>query len=153
MSKNYLALSMGAIAVLCAGIGIGSTIKNCSNKMAVVDVSAIVSKSTQVQDLRNDVATKTQELTEWIQKARDEVKAEGNKEKQEALLKKYDAEFAQKREEISKDYNEKLQAVDKEINSIIAETAEKKGYKSVIAKSVMVYGGDDITEEVIKVIQ
>ncbi|MBR1840628.1 MAG: OmpH family outer membrane protein [Alphaproteobacteria bacterium] len=151
--NNKITLSLGAAAILCAGIGIGCTIKCCGNKMAVVDVATIVNKSTEVKALKTDVETKTQELTLWLQGVQKEVKSEGNKEKQEALLQRYNAEFVQKRDELSKDYNEKLQAVDKDINDTIIKTAKEKGYKSVISKGVVIYGGDDITEEVIKVIK
>ena len=68
-------------------------------------------------------------------------------------MQKYNDEFAQKRGEISRDYNKKLQAVDKDINDTIAKIAQEKGYKSVITKSVVIYGGDDITEEVIKAVK
>ena len=150
MERKYI---IGAVAILCAGIVIGCMIKCCGNKMAVVDVSAVVNKSTQVKALKTEVATKTQELTQWLQNAQKEVKSEENKKERESLLQKYNAEFAQKREEISKDYNEKLQVIDKDINNVIIETAKKNGYKSVIAKGVVLYGGADITEEVIKAVK
>lgn len=149
MDKKII-LSLGVAAVFCAGIGIGCMVKCCGNKMAVVDVNAIVGKSAQVQVLKNDLAAKNQELTQWLQNAQNEVQSEKNKEKQETLLKQYNAEFVQKRDELSKDYNEKLQAVDKSINETIVNTAKEKGYKSVISKGAVLYGGDDITEEVIK---
>ena len=150
---NKITLSLGAVAVLCTGIAVGCTIKCCENKMAVVDVQAIVNKSAEVKALKADVETKTQELTQWLVDVQKEVKSEKNKEKQEALLQKYNAELLQKQNELSKDYKEKLQVVDKGINDIIIKTAKEKGYKSVVSKSVVIYGGDDITEEVIKVVK
>ena len=54
---------------------------------------------------------------------------------------------------MSKEYNEKLKAVDDSITEMIIKTAKAKGYKTVFAKSVVVYGGDDITEEVINLVK
>ena len=153
MNKNDILLSLTAIAILGAGIGIGGTIRCCEDKTAVVDVAAAVGKSSEVQALKIDVAAKKQELTQWLQKVQSEVKSEKNKGKKEALLKQYDAEFAQKREVIAKEYNEKLQAIDKSINDIIVKTARQNGYKIVIPKSVVLYGGKDITEEVLKAVK
>lgn len=151
--KKTIVLSLSAIVILCAGAALGYTFNCYKNKLAVIDIAAVVSKSTQVSDLKFDMENKTQALTQWLKNAQNEVKSEKDEEKQKALLQKYNDEFAQKRGEISRDYNKKLQAVDKDINDTIAKIAQEKGYKSVITKSVVVYGGDDITEEVIKAVK
>ena len=52
-----------------------------------------------------------------------------------------------------KNYAEKLKAIDKNINAIIAEQAKAKGYDMIIAKGVVVYGGDDITADVVKAVK
>jgi len=122
-------------------------------KMAIVDLPAIVSKSAQVQTLKVEMETKTRELTQWLADAQKDVKSEKDEEKQKLLLQKYNAEFAQKRDEVSREYNAKLQAVDKDINDTIINTAKAKGYRTVIAKGVIIYGGDDITDDIIKVVK
>ena len=52
-----------------------------------------------------------------------------------------------------KEYSTKLQAVDKSITSQIGQQASALGYTMVISKGSVVYGGDDITDAVIKVIK
>ena len=153
MDKKYITLSVSALVVLIIGIFIGCALGCCGKKMAVVDIMAVVNKSAQVEALKNEQTAKTQELTKWLEVVQKEVKDEKDSKKQEELLQKYNAEFVQKREEIAKDYNEKLQAIDKDINDTIIKTAKRKGYKAVIAKGVVIYGGQDITEEVIKVVK
>ena len=154
MKKNYIQSSLGAVIFLCAGIVIGYSLNNyCKKDMAVVDINQIVSKSAQVQSLKSDVTLKNNELTEWLKVSQAEVDAEENKEKQKELLQKYSEEFTQKRSEISKDYVAKLQEIDKNINNAIIQTAKEKGYKSVVTKNVVIYGGDDITDEVIKIVK
>ena len=74
-------------------------------------------------------------------------------EGKDKLLKKYNAEFAKKKEAIAKDYQARLQAVDKSITATITTTAKAKGYDMVISKGVVVFGGDDITADVQKVVK
>ena len=56
-------------------------------------------------------------------------------------------------EAIAKEYQAMLQTVDKSITATITETAKAKGYNMVISKGVVVYGADDITEDVQKVVK
>lgn len=140
------------IAVFVLGLGIGCYIKS-KNNIAIVDVMEIVNKSAQVEALKNEQATKTQELMEWLQNAQSEVKKEKDTKKQEELLKKYNEEFTQKREELSKQYNDELQKIDADITATIGKIAEDKGYSVVVAKGLVMFGGKDITEDVAKSIK
>lgn len=121
--------------------------------VAVVDVQAIVSVSSEVRSLKEEQALKTQELNQWLQKAQNEVNTEQDKIKQQALLQKYNAEFTLKQREIAVNYQEKLKVVCGNIEHTIAEEAKAKGYQLVLAKNVTIYGGKDITEDVIKIIK
>ena len=123
------------------------------SKIAVVDVQAVVSKSAQVQALKKEQQTKMQDLEKWLKTVRADVEKQQTKEGQEKLLKKYNSEFAKKKEAIAKDYKEKLQAIDKNITETITTTAKAKGYNMVISKSMVIMGGDDITAEIQKVVK
>lgn len=153
MVKKYIELFVFAVVVFAAGTATGYTFKCCKSSMAVVDVAGVVAKSAQVQALKSEMDAKNSELAQWLKKANDEVNGENDKEKQGELLQKYNAEFTQKRNELLKEYRDKLQAIDNDINSTIANTAKDKGYKSVVAKGVVIYGGDDITGDVIEVVK
>mgnify|MGYP002865310981 FL=1 len=122
-------------------------------KIAVVDVPAVVNKSAQVQALKKEQQTKMQELEKWLTTARADVEKQKTQEGKEKLVKKYDAEFAKKKEAIAKDYKEKLQAIDKSITATIASQAKLKGYDMVITKGTVLYGGDDITQDIMKVVK
>lgn len=121
--------------------------------IAVVDVQAVVSKSAQVQALKKEQQTKIQDLEKWLKTAQADVEKQKTQEGKEKLLKKYNAEFAKKKEAIAKDYQARLQAVDKSITETISATAKAKGYNMVISKGVVVFGGDDITADVQKVVK
>lgn len=124
-----------------------------TNNIAVIDVQAVVNSSAQVKALREAQAAKVNELNLWLQSAQNEVNAEQDKERQQALLQKYNAEFALKRRDIALQYQQELQIVSNNISQTIAEEAVKKGYSMVIAKNLVIYGGLDITEDIAKIVK
>ena len=123
------------------------------SKIAVVDVQAVVSKSAQVQALKKEQQTKIQDLEKWLKTAQTDVEKQKTQEGKEKLLKKYNTEFAKKKEAIAKDYQARLQAIDKSISDTIAQQAKAKGYDIVISKGMVLYGGDDITADINKVVK
>ena len=138
--------------LLLGTIGISTSVIAASN-VAVVDVQAVVAKSAQVQALKKEQQTKMQDLEKWLNNAKADVEKQKTQEGKEKLLKKYNSEFEKKKADIAKNYQTKLQAIDKSISATIAEQAKLKGYDMVISKGVVVYGGDDITADVQKVVK
>ena len=132
---------------------LGTGVAMAEQNIAVVDVQAVVSKSAQVQALKKEQQTKIQDLEKWLKTAQADVEKQKTQEGKDKLLKKYNAEFAKKKEAIAKDYQARLQAVDKSITETISTTAKAKGYNMVISKGVVVFGGDDITADVQKVVK
>lgn len=124
-----------------------------ADKIAVVDVPAVVAQSQQVQALKQEQTKKIQNLEKWLSTVRADVEKQKTEEGKDKLLKKYNAEFAKKKEAIAKDYQARLQAVDKSITETIAQQAKAKGYDIVISKGMVLYGGDDITADINKVVK
>ena len=145
MKKLLLSLST---MVLLSGISMAAT-----QNIAVVDVQAIVNKSAQVQSLKKEQQAKISDLEKWLKTAQEDVAKQQSKEGKEKLLKKYNSEFAKKKEAIAKDYRAKLSAVDKSITETITTKAKAMGYDMVISKSMVIMGGDDITAEIQKVVK
>ena len=141
-----------ALTALILGSGLLNTV-SAAQKIAVIDVPAVVAKSAQVQALKREQQAKMQDLEKWLKTAQADVEKQQTKEGKEKLLKKYNSEFATKREAIAKDYTARLQAVDKSITDTIAAQARLKGYDMVISKGVVVFGGDDITADVQRVVK
>ena len=92
-------------------------------------------------------------MVQWLQKAQNDVKKETNKDKQKALLQKYNEEFTSKAETMKQEYAGKVQSIEASITKIIVDTAKAKGYKYVVSKGIMLYGGDDITDSVAEAIK
>ena len=132
---------------------LGTGAAMAEQKIAVVDIPAVVAKSAQVQALKKEQQAKMQDLEKWLTIVQADVEKQQTQEGKEKLLKKYNAEFAKKKETLAKNYQSQLQAIDKSITETISATAKAKGYDIVISKDVVVYGGDDITAELQKLVK
>jgi len=152
MKKRMLLLS---IAMLAIGFCINDIAKsgNIPVNVAVIDVNAVVNKSSEVQALKKEQKQKLDDLQKWLKTVRNDIEKQQTQEKKDKLIKKYDTEFQKKKEAIAKNYNIKLKEIDKNISQTIAAEAQKEGYSLVLTKGVVLYGGDDITNAVIKAIK
>ena len=149
--KKTLLLTVAAFAV---GLGLSnSAMSVMTQKIAVVDVPAVVNSSAQVQALKKENEAKLKELQKWIDTAKADVEKQQTQEGKDKLIKKYDDDLLKKREVNQKIYAEKLQTIDRSISSTIATQAKAKGYDLVLAKGVVLYGGEDITADIQKIVK
>ena len=118
-----------------------------ADKIAVVDLQQLVSSSSQVKQLKQEHAKKIAELDKVIVNARGEISNEKDPAKVLLIEDKYMKEFNTKKEALERDYNNRLSAIEKNIKGEITKKAQKDGYDYVFAKSVVLHGGKDITNE------
>lgn len=123
------------------------------DKIAVVDLQQLVSSSSQVKQLKQEHSKKISELDKIIVNARGEISNEKDPAKVLLLEDKYMKEFNTKKEALEKDYNNRLSLIEKNIKNEITKKAEKDGYNYVFAKSVVLHGGKDITNELVGTIK
>ena len=116
--------------------------------IAVVDLQKVVDNSTQVKTLKNEHSAKIKELNGIITKAQEEIAKQTNTKKIVEIQDKYTNQFNSKKAEIDKMYAAKLAGIESQIKSEIEKKAQKDGYEFVFAKSVVLYGGKDITSEI-----
>jgi len=103
--------------------------------------------------LKDEQTKKAQELQKWLEVVRADIAKQSTKEGKDKLTKKYDAELAKKKEANTQEYTKKLAEIDASITSTIVNQAKAKGYNLVLTKSTVLYGGDDITAEIKKVVK
>lgn len=150
--KNKISLLLaefGLSVLLCSCVSTSAT----AQKIAIVDVQAVVNKSEQVQALKQEQQSKMQALEQWIKDAQSDVEKKELQADKDELVRKYNDELAKRRDAITKEYQEKLQEIDKSITDTIKETAKAKGYDIVLSKSIVIAGGDDITADVQEVVK
>ena len=127
---------------------LASNYAQAENSIAVVDLQKIVSNSAQVKQLKQEHSRKMDELNKIIINARGAIANETDSNKILKLEEKYTNEFNTKKSLLEKEYNAKLESIERNIKSEIAKKAEKDKYDFVFAKSVVLYGGKDITDEI-----
>lgn len=120
-----------------------------ANDIAVVDLQQLVSNSSQVKQLKQEHSKKISELDKIIVNARGEISNEKDPAKVLLIEDRYMKEFNTKKEALERDYNNRLAAIEKNIKSEITKKAQKDGYDYVFAKSVVLHGGKDITNELV----
>ena len=116
--------------------------------IAVVDLQKVVDNSAQVRTLKNEHSAKIKELNGIITKAQEEIAKQTDTKKIVEIQDKYTNQFNSKKAEIDKMYAAKLAGIESQIKTEIEKKAQKDGYEFVFAKSVVLYGGKDITQEI-----
>lgn len=159
MSKSKTTfMTLGLLSAFFLGMGINNialsdSINTDGIKIAVVDVSEVVSASSQVKALKSQQEAKKKELVKWLDTVKADIQKQSTDENKAKLAKKYDADLAKKQEAIRNEYTKKLTEIDKSISESIAQTAKAQGYSVVLAKSAVLYGGDNLTPAVKKAVK
>ena len=151
MKKN-LSLFAAVLTVL-GGLTFSNIAAAADFNVAIVDVPQVVSASKQVQSLKKEQQLKAEEIIKFIEKARKDVAEITDANKKKTAEEKYSKELLQKREKIEIEYAAKLKQIDTSISQQIEAQAKLKGYDLVLSKGIVLFGGDDITEDIIKVVK
>ena len=119
-----------------------------AENIAVVDLQKVVSNSAQVKQLKQEHEKKMEELNKIVINARGEISNTTDSTKILQLEEKYTNEFNTKKAALEKEYSSRLNAIEKNIKDEIAKKAQQDKYDYVFAKSVLLYGGKDITNDI-----
>lgn len=150
MKKHILGVVI-AVCAFVAGYSFNSIAISDTNpdfKVAVVDIQKIVLNSNEVKNLKTEQEKKVKNMQATIEKAKAEMAKEKDPAKLSALEEKYRAEINKQKLAMDKEYNEKLAAVDNNIKTAVIEKARAMNYNMVLPKNTVLFGGDDITEQV-----
>lgn len=144
---------MAAVIAVAGYLSMGSVVMAKDFSVAIVDVPQVVNASAQVQALKKDQQTKAEEIVKFVEKARKDVASITDANKKKAAEEKYNKELMAKKEKMDQDYAAKLKALDTSISQQINEKAKADGYDLVLSKGIVLFGGNDITSEIIKVVK
>lgn len=151
MNKTLVLLAVSLLAAGC--LSFNSAVMAKDFTVAVVDVPQVVTSSAQVQALKKEQQAKAEELVKFIENARKDVASITDSSKKKAAEEKYSKELQTKKEKIELEYASKLKAIDASISKQIETQAKAQGYDVVLSKGVVLYGGKDITSEIVKVVK
>ena len=149
--KKHLWLVAICIIAFVTGYSINSkAISDTGYRVAVVDVQALIQKSSQVNALKADQDKKLEEMKATVDKARQDITKETDPNKIAQLEEKYRNDINNQKLALDNEYNTKLKQIDTNIKSIVVTKAKEMKYNLVLPKSIVLFGGDDITAEVAK---
>ena len=144
MLKKFLLLSL-----VCSSFVFTQVFAE-SGKIAVVDMAQLINKSSQIQALNKEENTRKTEIINIINKANTEIQNQNNDSKKKEIATKYEKQINAKRDAMVKNRKAKLEAINKNISDTISQQAKMLGYDLVVVKGVVLYGGDDITDKILK---
>jgi len=119
-------------------------------KVAVVDIPTVLSNSNEIQSLKKEQDKENQELDLLISKAQNDILNEPDRNKLIQKEADYRQKIETKKKSIDKKYNAKLAKINQDIQSLISKEAEKSNYNLVLPAGMVISGGDDITNNVVK---
>ena len=119
-------------------------------KVAVVDISKVLEKSPELQTLKVSQDKQMKELNTLITKAQSEIINAPDQAKALELENKYKKEIEAKRNVMDNEYNQKIDKITADVKDIIIKEAQKTEYNLVLPTGMVISGGDDITQNVIK---
>ena len=155
MKKKILATFIVIGAFVC-GYSINSiAVSNTAHeyKIAVVDIQQIVANSKEITALKLDQQKQMQNMQSTIEKAKSEISKEKDPAKIAQLEDKYRNEINKQKLALDESYNEKLKAIDSKIKTAVVEKARSMHYNLVLPKNTVLFGGDDITDQVAGIIK
>lgn len=154
MKKKILA-SVLVIGAFAAGYSINNIAVSHTNpdyRVAIVDIQRVVANSNEIKTLKLEQEKQVQNMQTTINKAREEISKEKDPVKIAALEEKYRNEINNQKLALDESYNSKLKAIDSKIKTAVVEKARSMNYNIVLPKNTVLFGGDDITDQVASII-
>ena len=155
MRKKILATTaiIGALAIGYSINNIAASNTAPEYKIAVVDIQQIVSNSSEIKALKLEQVKQAENMQSIIEKARTEISKETDPKKISQLEEKYRNEINKQKLALDESYNTKLKAIDSKIKTAVVEKARSMNYNMVLPKNTVLFGGDDITDQVATIIK
>ena len=122
-------------------------------KVAVVDVNKIMEQSKDVKNLKASQDKQMKELETLITKAQNEIVNTQDQTKAMELQANYSKQIETKRNAIDEEYSKKIVQITSNIKNLISVQAKKTDYNLVLPTGMVISGGEDITDNVIKEMQ
>lgn len=122
-------------------------------KIGVVDVKKVVSDSKEVAKVKKEQQANKKILVDFIKASADQFNKEPDAAKKEELKKKFNEELNVKKEAMDKDYAAKLMKINNDMNTELVKLAKQKKYDLILTQDAVLYGGDNLTKDLGKLVK
>ncbi len=152
--KNNIWFIVACVLVFCVGYNMNDVAVSFPKyKVAVIDVTQVMSNSSEIQQLKREQDKDMEELNTLISKAQNELLNEHDKTKLMQKESQYRQQIEAKKNDMDKEYSSKLVKINDHIKTVISKEAKKANYNLVLPTGMVISGGEDITANVIKQIK
>ena len=149
--RNNIWFVVACVLVFCVGYNINDVaISFPRYKVAVIDIPEVMSKSTELQELKRAQNKDMEELNILISKAQNELINEQNRSKFAQKEAEYRKQIETKKKDIDNKYATRLVKINENIKTLISKEAKKANYNLVLPTGMVISGGEDITASVLK---
>lgn len=149
--RNNIWFVIACVLVFCVGYNINDVaISFPRYKVAVIDIPEVMSKSSELQELKRAQDKDMEELNILISKAQNELINEQSRTKFIQKEAEYRKQIETKKKDIDKKYATKLVKINDNIKNQILKEAKKANYNLVLPTGMVISGGEDITAAVVK---
>ncbi|MDD3012854.1 MAG: OmpH family outer membrane protein [Candidatus Gastranaerophilales bacterium] len=122
-----------------------------AEEIGTVDINKIINNYSKAQEVVADLKIKESELQKFVAEARKDLKLNTTTDKKD-LEDKYTKEFKQKTNAFKQEEIKQLSVIQRDIAKAIKNVADTKNIKSVFKKESMIMGSQDLTDEVLKIL-
>ncbi len=154
MKKSLLTLVLCSFAF---GLGFGvnniAVSNNVVPKIAYVNVSKLVAASKTIKAADATKQKQEQEMIKWFNNANAEIQKQPTQAAKNSLAQKYETQLNAKKKAINDAYMKKVNEVDAQLDSAISAKAKGLGYTIVLRKDSVLFGGVDITSQIIPMVK
>ena len=149
--KNNIWFVIACILVFCVGYNINDVAISFPRfKVAVIDIPEVMSKSTELQELKRAQDKDMEKLNTLISKDQNELINEQNRTKFIQKEAEYRKQIETKKKDLDTKYATKLVKINDNIKNLISKEAKKANYNLVLPTGMVISGGEDITASVVK---
>lgn len=144
------------VAAFVGGYSINSIAVSNTNpdyRVAVVDIAEVIANSAEIKAIKAEQEKQVLAMQSTIDKARQDITKEKDPVKIAQLEEKYRKQINDQKLALDAEYNKKLTAIDSKIKTAVVEKARSMNYNMVLPKNTVLFGGDDITEQVASIIK
>lgn len=143
MMKNLI-----AVFTICCSLLLSANAANAEN-IGVISIEAVYANYTKAQDIASDAKVQEAELQKFIAEAQKKIKKETSPVSRKNLEEKLSKEFQAKSKKANEVHRAKLQKVQTTLFNTIKQVATEKKLDIVVERGSVLYGGEDITKDVI----
>lgn len=150
---NFLSVALIAFAIGLSTNNFAMSGVPANFNVAIVDIQQLVSSSANVNALKEKQKKGQQDLVNFAKNAREDVAKVKDETKKKALEDKYNKQLNDMKNAMDEGYRKDLKEIDNNMTKVIQEQAKSKNYDLVLSKSIVLFGGTDITAEISKAVK